>query len=148
MRGALAAAAATAALVPARGEGHPLHTTLARLAHDAGRGEVRVTVRVFTDDLGAAAAPAEALAYTSARFAVAGADGRRIVLAGCGVRRREDATLVCLRGRAPAGLAGARVRNAMLFERFTDQVNVVQAEYGGRSQALLFTRGDGAKRLP
>ena len=56
--------------------------------------------------------------------------------------------LLRLRGEAPAGLAGARVRHSVLCERFDDQVNIVRATYAGRSASLLFTRGDGAKALP
>ena len=46
-----------------------------------------------------------------------------------------------------ARAAGARVRSAILCETFRDQVNIVQASYGGRRQTLLFTPGDGPKTL-
>jgi hypothetical protein len=35
-----------------------------------------------------------------------------------------------------------------LHELFTDQVNLVQASYGGRRRMLMFTPGTGAKPLP
>jgi hypothetical protein len=55
---------------------------------------------------------------------------------------------VCLRGAAATGLRGGQVRNAMLFNLYQDQVNVVRAQYAGRARSLLFTPGDGARPLP
>jgi hypothetical protein len=34
-----------------------------------------------------------------------------------------------------------------MFDFFTDQVNIVQAEVGKRKQSVLFTQGNGVKRL-
>ncbi len=53
-----------------------------------------------------------------------------------------------LRGRVDGGLAGSRVDNRILTDRFADQVNVVRATYGRRTATLIFTRGDGPKALP
>jgi hypothetical protein len=35
----------------------------------------------------------------------------------------------------------------MLCELFADQVNIVQAVAGARKSSVLFTKGDGGKRL-
>jgi hypothetical protein len=59
----------------------------------------------------------------------------------------EDAFLFCLRASAPEGLKGLRVRVAILFERYDDQINIVQASNGGRRTALLFLSGDQPKPL-
>jgi hypothetical protein len=56
--------------------------------------------------------------------------------------------VLTLSAPAPAGLSGARIWHGVLAERFGDQVNIVQARYGGRSATLLFTAGDGPKPLP
>ena len=40
-----------------------------------------------------------------------------------------------------------RVRSALLGEKFADQIDLVQAEYGGRRASVPFTRGDRAKAL-
>ena len=45
---------------------------------------------------------------------------------------------------APTGL---RLLNRMLFELYHDQINIVRANLEGSRRSLLFTAGDGAKRL-
>jgi hypothetical protein len=76
-----------------------------------------------------------------------GRDGKRVPLQWCGEKRTGDVLWICLRGSAPAGLRGGSVINILMFDLFEDQINIVQATYNGRKQSLLFTRGDGAKRL-
>jgi hypothetical protein len=71
-----------------------------------------------------------------------------LVTAWCGIRRTGDLLWLCLRAPAAQGLSGLRVRVALLFDRYADQINIVQATYGGRRVALLFTSGDEAKPLP
>ena len=140
---------------------HPLHTSLAELSYDAGTRVLHVSLRVFADDFAAAVArgtgaravgalpPDSAMyRYVAARFAVAAPGGSPVALRWCGVRRSGEVLLVCLRATAVGGLAGARVRSALLTEVFTDQVNLVRASYGGRRQMLLFTPRDGVKGLP
>lgn len=132
---------------------HPLHTTLTQVA--AGPGRATIWVRSFADDFarGVAAfrAPAGtdgAQAYLAASVAVWDHSGRRVLLEPCGARRTNDLLWYCLRARTPGGLSGARILNRMQFSVYDDQVNVVQATYGGRSVNLLFVAGDGPKRLP
>jgi len=36
----------------------------------------------------------------------------------------------------------------VLFERFPDQINIVQAAYDGRRESLLFAPGDAPRALP
>ena len=60
----------------------------------------------------------------------------------------EDVVRAHLRVSVPGGLAGTRIGNRLLCDRFPDQVNVVRATYDGRSATLLFTPGDPAKPLP
>jgi hypothetical protein len=86
--------------------------------------------------------------YLRATFALADRTGRPVRLAWAGAERTGDVILLRLRGEVPGGLAGARVTSLMLCERFEDQVNVVRAEYAGRTTTLLFTRGETAKVLP
>ena len=105
---------------------------------------------MFADDFTAAAGTGDsaAAAYLRPRVTLTDGEGRAIVLGGSEREPAGDALLIRLRGDAPAGLAGARLRHTLLCERFADQVNIVQARYGGRSASLLFTPGDAAKQLP
>ena len=86
--------------------------------------------------------------YLRGTFALADPTGRQVRLAWAGAQRSGDVILLRLRGVVPGGLAGARVTSLMLCERFEDEVNVVRAAYGGRTETLLFTRGESSKALP
>lgn len=144
------------------GARHPLHTTLTALSHDARAGTVTAVVRAFAEDFAPAAARAArvragpghavsdsaAAEYLRARLRVHARGGRALRFAWCGARREGDVLWLCLRASAPEGLAGATVHAAQLFEVFEDQVNVVQASYGGARRSVLFARGEAPKRLP
>jgi hypothetical protein len=161
------------ALAPAlAGRGaHPMHTTVTEVVQEDARGHVSIQVRVYVDDLRAAVRPPEGTAsayprgadsaaansaaadsamarYLRATFALADRARRPVRLTWAGAERTGDVILLRLRGEVPGGLAGARVTSLVLCERFEDQVNVVRAEYAGRTTTLLFTRGETAKALP
>lgn len=129
---------------------HPLHTSVTELTHEPASGIVFVTVRVFADDFKAAAGAGDsaAAAYLRTHLALTDRGGRPIPLRWERGEPAGDALLLRLRGLAPAGLAGWRVRHSVLCERFEDQVNLVRVRYERRSVSLLFTPGDGAKALP
>ena len=149
-------------LVPAvrAGFAHPLHTTLTQLSYDASARVLNLSVRVFADDFSAAVMPrgraggdvvppdSAMLRYVNGRFALEAAGGRPIPLRWCGMRRDGEAIFLCLRATAQPSPAGGRMRNALLSEVFADQVNIVQASYGGVRRTLLFTSRDGMKALP
>jgi hypothetical protein len=158
------------ALALAGGRAHPMHTTVTEVVQEDTRDAVSIQVRVYVDDLlsavsllaGTAALSAGAedgkansakadsamARYLRATFALADRTGRPVRLTWAGAERRGDVFLLRLRGEVPGGLSGARVTSLVLCERFEDQVNVVRAEYAGRTTTLLFTRGETAKALP
>lgn len=143
---------------------HPIHSSFAELTHDRPSRQVSVSLRVFVDDYTEAShAYAQRLAnargkpvtrgaslveYALATFALSDAGGRRLSLQSCGGKRVGELMWLCFRAPAPRGISGFRVTSRLLFERYDDQINIVQASYGGKKTSLLFTRGDGAKRLP
>ena len=131
---------------------HPLHTTLTQLAYHAADQTVEVTVRVFADDFRAALktdlTDSAAVSYLRSTLTLADRASRPLPIAWCGLRRTGDLLWLCVRAPAPEGLSGLRVRVALLFERYADQINIVQASYAGRRTALLFTSGDATKPLP
>jgi hypothetical protein len=71
-----------------------------------------------------------------------------VPLSWVGAERTGDVILLRLRGQVAGGLAGARVTNLVLCDRYEDEVNVVRATYRGRTETLLFSRGGSAKALP
>ncbi len=129
---------------------HPIHSTLTELRYDATSRVVELSVRMFADDL-AAARPAtqSPLRYLAESIALATHDGHPLPVETCGERRAGDLIWLCLHLRLPAGTtpSGLRLRNRLLFERFGDQVNIVQTAYGGRTETMVFTRGDADKTL-
>jgi hypothetical protein len=146
-------AAAALALLLMGLDAHPLHTSVTELAADPS-GRVRIAIRVYADDLGAAAGPPGNLPpdsavarYVRGRFALRDRADRPVILRWGGLSRQEDAVVIRLEGSLPGGLPGARVANLLLTERFRDQVNVVRASWPGGSATLLFTPGDEGKAL-
>ncbi len=148
-------------------DAHPLHTSLAELTYDPAAREIRLSVRVFVDDLARASAAfarpknvgaraqtnsvsteSPILAYARFAFLVADRAGRRLSLASCGGKRVGDLMWLCFHSSAPSGPAGFQIADRILFDLYSDQINIVQAAYAGQRANLLFTRGDGFKRLP
>jgi uncharacterized protein DUF6702 len=160
---------ALVALALTVGRAHPMHTSVTEVVQEGASGHVSIQVRVYVDDLRAAVSlPAGALSaeradsgsadsaaadsamarYLRGTFALADRTGRPVRLAWTDAEPAGDVILLRLRGEVPGGLAGARVTSLVLCERFEDQVNVVRAEYAGRTTTMLFTRGETAKALP
>ena len=144
---------ALVALALTVGRAHPMHTSVTEVVQEGASGHVSIQVRVYVDDLRAAVSlPADAdsaiARYLRGTFALADRTGRPVRLTWTGAEPAGDVILLRLRGEVPGGLAGARVTSLVLCERFEDQVNVVRAEYAGRTTTLLFTRGETAKALP
>lgn len=140
---------------------HPLHTTLAVFTVRTD-GSIAISVRAFADDLGAvvrqhagdrtaagAALPADGAmeAYTRSAIRLTTGAGRPVPLVWCGARREGDLAWICLETAAGATAGPLRLRDALLVERFDDQVNIVQVVRGAHRTTVLFTKGDGAKPL-
>jgi len=144
---------------------HPLHTSLAEMIYDPAAKEMRISIRVFVDDLTKASnayaashrttrvsslpliPDAAIIQYARAAFMVADRGGHLLSLASCGNKPVGDLMWVCLRTSVPAGPVGLRVSHKVLFDLYADQINIVQAAYAGKRISLLFTSGDGFKRI-
>jgi hypothetical protein len=86
--------------------------------------------------------------YATASFTLREPNGRPVALKPCGDKRVGDLMWLCLRGQIAGSPSGARVISRILFEKFEDQVNIVQTTYDGRKSNLLFTSDDKEKRIP
>lgn len=152
LRRALCALLAVAAVAPAA-HAHPIHTTLTVVTSDATG--ISLNIRAFADDFSATVAKfagkrapadssapdADVLRYVRAQFAVKDASGKQVELQPCGVRRAAELYWLCFRAVLPRGVSGTLVRNQMLTELHSDQVNIVQVESKGARKTLLFTKG-------
>jgi hypothetical protein len=146
---------------PTEGAAHPLHTTLTEVHVDATTHTVRVMVRVFADDFGAALArhmrvtsppigrawDDATIDYLGSALAIADRASKPIALRSCGTRRSADLLWICLEGATTEVASEIRGRNSILCDLFDDQVNIVQFTTGSQKHSVLFTRGDGLKRL-
>jgi uncharacterized protein DUF6702 len=144
-------------------EAHPLHTSLAELSYDQKSGAVLLSLRVFVDDYTKASAayvqkhaqpvPASAavsplVTYAIASFALTDSRNHRVAFTSCGGKRVGDLMWLCFRGVLAGSASGMHVGSHILFDTFRDQINIVQASYGGRHVNLLFTPGETLKTLP
>lgn len=139
---------------------HPLHTAVAELT-TAADGSISIRIRTFSDDFSAAVARSTG-ASVLPNYQVSHAAASRYVLANVRLevrglpvalqlvqqRREGDVTWLELRATRVPSVSGATVVNRLLMDLHADQVNIVKAQYAGRSFTTLFSRGDGAKRLP
>jgi len=139
---------------------HPIHMSFTEARRVDANRMLQLWVRVFANDFAAAAArssgthlgpdsaiaPAVGIAYLQRNLQVFGSNGRALNLTPCGVKRTNDMLLFCLQTGVP--FSQARMRNSIMTELFSDQVNVVQTVEGGRRASRLFVRGDGPKMLP
>lgn len=141
-------------------DAHPLHTSLGEVVFDPASNMLRLSIRVFVDDYfkasrallrshppPAGSTASELLTYARASFLVAGRDGKPIPLSSCGAKRVGDLMWLCFTVPAPNGPAGFEVADNILFDLYADQINIVQATLGSKKVNLLYTRGDGFKKL-
>jgi len=134
---------------------HPIHTSLAELVYDPSAKEIRISLRVYADDLTKASAsysrvaPGDSAmrAYARAYFGVVDRNGQAVTLSSCGERLVGDLMWLCFMAPARTGPSGFSVAHKVLFDLYSDQINLVQANYNGRKVSLLFSRGDGFKKL-
>jgi hypothetical protein len=135
---------------------HPLHSALAEIEYQPEIGSLIIRVRAFRDDLAAATSgssdslPADSVLsrYVRQRLTLSDSQGRQLSLQWQSAHQEGDMVLLELGANISGGLRHAWIRDALLWECFPDQVNIVRASYEGRTVTLLFTEGDSAKALP
>ena len=153
---------ATPARTPAAAA-HKYYTSLAQVEYNAEEKTVEVTLRVFADDLELALtrragrevsldrtkdADRLVLAYLRDTFKIRNRDGEAKALKWVGMELRAGVAWLYVEAEMPEGLAGARLRDHVLFELFAEQVNTVSVRYQGAKADLIFARGDGERVVP
>jgi hypothetical protein len=86
--------------------------------------------------------------YVGETVLVSDGAGRRAPLVLAGMRRTDDLVWVTLRAPSVRSMTGAHLTMRVLFDRWDDQVNIVQSAVGGRRQTLLFTKRDASSPKP
>ena len=158
--GIVIALLAAAACVGPGVSAHRFHASLVEVDLNRESGRLEVGMRLFADDLEEALsrrrgqkvrldvtpdADRLVLEYLQEAFVIRDASGTAVRLEWVGMEARVDEVWVYVEAPAPPSLAGARVSNRVLFERFGDQVNTVNLQEGDARTSLVFTPGDGEK---
>lgn len=114
---------------------HPLHSSYAEITRERS-GDIVIRVRLFADDFGAlldslrASSGGQSLEAVARQYAqryvtMANTDGTSIPIVWCGMRSEQNVVWVCVRSAQP--ITGAfRVRNALMFDRFRDQISIIR----------------------
>ncbi|HEX9755546.1 MAG TPA: DUF6702 family protein [Gemmatimonadales bacterium] len=126
---------------------HPVHVSVTELLSQGARATVRI--RVFAEDFPPGANDTEARRYVARHLTLAQATGKPVSLTWVRTWLEGELRYVELSAAIPNGFGGHRLVNTLLFERFEDQVNVVQVREGGgggrRRATLIFTHGQAAQ---
>ena len=157
-----AAALLAAACASPAAAAHKYYTSLAQVEYNDADKSVEVSLRVFADDLEAALTRRAGrsvtldrtkdvdrlvLAYLRDTFEIKNRAGERKALRWVGMELRAGVAWLYFEAEMPEGLAGARLRDHVLFELFPRQVNTVSVRYRGGHADLVFVRGDGERAL-
>ena len=160
---ACAAPRSMPARAPASVAAHKFYTSLGLVEYNASEKSVEVTLRVFADDLELALkrragrevrldrekdAGQLVLAYLRDTFELKNRDGESKALKWVGMELRAGVAWLYVEAEMPEGLAGARLRDHVLFELFDEQVNTVSVRYPGASADLVFVQGVGERVVP
>lgn len=132
-----------------RGDAHPLHSSFTDITRERG-GTLTMTIRLFADDFEVAmdslrakarGVPGETVAreYFRRTVVLTTAEGRAVQLEWCGMRTQDGLTWLCARSVAPVAPGRLRVRNALMFDRFRDQVSVVRYDRGSGARTLVLS---------
>ena len=141
---------------------HPIHMSFTEARYVDSNRTLQLWVRVFANDFAAAAVRGSgirldrdsvvdsrvAITYVLRNVQLFGSDGRALSLLPCGFKRMSDMLWLCVMAKEPESLQKMKMRNSIMTELFSDQVNVVQTVNGDRRTSRLFVRGDGVKALP
>ena len=105
-----------------------------------------MSLRVFADDFPPGRDRQAIARYLEQRLHLSH-EQERLILTLERDRVEGDAQILELSFPTPGTCRGVRVWNAILTERFEDQVNLVQIRCGTSVKHLVFSPGEGPKRL-
>jgi hypothetical protein len=157
---ALLAVLSLMAVTATRASAHPIHMSYTDVHYSAATGSIEISIRVYANDFSAAAARRahvslrvdslidgrNALDYVRQNFQIIDASGKAVNPTPCGVTRSQDMLRFCFRLQSRGDFIW-RVRNTVMTELFSDQVNVVQIAGSKGRKTVLYVRGDGWKAL-
>ncbi|HWN10004.1 MAG TPA: DUF6702 family protein [Pyrinomonadaceae bacterium] len=142
---------------------HRYHTSVTRLEYKSEDRVVEITVQTFADDVEAALSKrsgvrnvqldvdsktnALLLQYLSSTIVLKNGDDK-LEVEWIGMELKGHSVWFYLQAKAPEGLPKATLSNNLLFDLFTDQINIVNVFNNGKKSSLTFKRGDAPKAVP
>lgn len=142
---------------------HRYHTSVTRMEHKPDERLVEITVQTFADDIEAALGKragvnsvqldsssktnALLLQYLRSTLVLRNGD-REIELEWIGMELKGHSVWFYLQAKAPDGLTNTTLSNRLLFDLFSDQINIVNVFQNGKKSSLTFKRGDTPKPIP
>nr|WP_167021703.1 DUF6702 family protein [Chitinophaga sp. Cy-1792] len=131
---------------------HPFYASVTEITHDAGKKELQVSTRIFADDLENTlkkqfktsfdiAKPANRkqvegfIATYLSQHLIIKADGKVIPLHFIGYKIEEDAVWSFLEAEGVPAPKNVEVRNDVLYEQHSSQINMIHVIVGGKRQS-------------
>ncbi|MCC2546989.1 hypothetical protein LJY25_11075 [Hymenobacter sp. BT175] len=147
-----------------RAGAHTYHASIMDVRYNAGKQQLEVALKVFTDDLEKALstgqpapvtieqlsrdrlnALAEGYLRRTVRFGTK--PGETLPLQLLGVQKESDAHWVYFTVKPPKPVKGIYLQHRLLLDSFEDQMNIVNLEAGGKKQSALFRAGEESQKL-
>lgn len=141
---------------------HKYHTSVTRLEYNAEDRSAEITIQTFTDDIEAILTKRAGrtirldaskdsgrliLDYLQSAFELR-VGGAKLELQWVGLEMKGGTAWLYVLAKLPVGLSKTGLRNALLFDLFEDQVNIVNVLNNGKKQSLVFKRGDNMQEIP
>jgi len=153
----IAAALLLFPLAGARPARHAYHSTLTELRYNPAKKQLELSVKVFTDDFERALSQGQpktvsltepgprplvlADAYFQRTLQISTVTGARLPLQVLGMQAEADGYWFYCKVALPGPVAGIKLRQAVLIDAFSDEMNIVNVEANGQKQSALFRAG-------
>ena len=148
---------------PFNAAAHPYHVSIAEVKYNPKNQNLEIALKLFTDDLektlsekagkpvvitSDAAVVKMLEAYFQKHFQVQLPQNQVILPRSFGYQKEDDAHWFFLAIPLKAGqLEAAKLRNQVLLETFSDQINLTNLEINGKKRTLIFKEGEVLKPL-
>ena len=145
-------------------QAHEFHTSITDIKYNPRTQTLEVAIKVFTDDLEVAVSKftrtkvvynsksgeqqQQLYAYLQSRLSFEVAKGKPLKYKLLGSEAETDAVWMYVEVPVKASLLGQLyVKNTVLTEVFSDQMNIVNLHYKGKTESALLQRGVEEKRF-
>jgi hypothetical protein len=141
---------------------HKFYVSTSQIEYNQQEKNAEIIIRIFADDLENALGKRAgrsvkigqtedfdklALAYLRDTFELRNRSGQIVKLNWVGKEVQTDMVWIYVEAKMPEGLSGAQLRNRILFEMFSEQVNIVNTKFNGKQTGLMYQQGDKFKSI-